>query len=149
MSKRFRTKRFRLREGGGRGAVIVAINALPQEGDYDVILREHKSDRSLAQNNLMWMWLTIIAREYAQARDEAKDWYSPEEWKEEFQEKFLGYKAVRMPSGTKNRLIGTSELTTRQFTAFLEDMEHYCGSVLNITLPHPEDVYYEALRKMA
>jgi len=142
-------KYWRINGQNGRGAVRVWLDALPLDADIDLRAKPHKKDRSLAQNNLLWMWLTIIAREYAQARDEAHDWFEPEVWKFQFQEKFLGYKSFKVPEGVRHKLIGTSELNTADFTAFLSDVEHYAGSVLNITLPHPEDVFYEAMGRKA
>lgn len=132
-------------------AVIGLLQALyeyykrDQTKAFEVIIRPYRKNRSLAQNNLMWLWLTRIAREYAHARDEKEDWYDPKVWKEEFQSKFLGYRVVNTPSGERPHLIGTSELNTAAFSAFLNDIEHYAGSALEISLPHPEDIYYEAM----
>lgn len=59
-----------------RAQAIIA--ALPQEPVHEVVIREHKSKRSLEQNDKMWAMLTDISRQV--------DWYgqklSPEEWKD-------------------------------------------------------------------
>jgi len=111
---------------------------------YEVIIRPYKKNRTLAQNNLMWMWLNHIAVFFEKEHGQR---FSDEAWKEEFQEKYLGYKVIKTPSGPKKKLIGTSGLNIAQFTEFLNNVERYANTELGINLPHPEDIYYEAIGK--
>lgn len=109
-----------------------------------VKIEPYKKNRSLAQNNLMWMWLTEIAKFL---NNEHGIKAKPEDLKVEFQGRWLGYKTcVHSSGGYFDKLIGTSELTTPMFTEFLNQMEIYANSELGMQLPHPEDMYYEAMR---
>lgn len=118
------------------------ISDLPYEPVHEVIIREHKSSRSLAQNRLLWMWLTHISQQHF---DKGGEFYSPETWKIYFQQVFLEREVYKLPKGhIEARLKGTSKLNTKEFTEFLNDIDHYCGSELEIYLPHP-DIYGEAM----
>lgn len=112
-----------------------------------VTVEDYKKNRSLAQNALMWKWLTLLSNHL---RTETGLNTSPEDLKDHFQRLILGFREYQTPTGTyppgRTRTIGTSEINTAQFTSFLNEIEVYAANV-GLTLPHPEDLYYEAMQK--
>lgn len=140
-------KRFILRDSSVKGVACVAINALPQEPVFEVIIREYKKNRSLAQNNLLWMWLTEISK-FLDIEHGIK--CTPDNLKVEFQERFLGHTTYAKSDGTLGQVLrGTSGLNTAQFTDFMTRIEVYAQSELGCRLPHPEDMFYEAMGRAA
>lgn len=114
------------------------------EKPIDVIFQPHKKNRSLAQNNLLWMWLGRMANFL---REEHGLKTNSDDLKDYFQREYLGHKDYEVPSedALVTRLIGTSELNAAQFTEFLNRIDVYAGAELGLKLPHPEDLYYEAM----
>ena len=143
------TKRYILRDSSIRDRLITNLNALEidQAAPLEVTIKLYKKNRSLAQNNLLWKWLAEIANHVRSEHGIKTDSIS---LKEEFQHRFLGYLDYTDSQGWKNpRIRGTSELNTSEFTEFLNQIEIYASSELGLLLPHPEDLYYEALGKAA
>ena len=140
------TKRYILRDASIRNRLKVKLDAmeLNSEKPFEVLIRPYKKNRSLAQNNLMWKWLTVIANHL---RDEHGLQTTDEDLKSYYQSLYLGIRAYEMPGKTQphGRIRGTSELNTAEFTEFLNRIEVYANAELGINLPHPEDIYYEAL----
>ena len=140
------TKRFILRDSSIRDRLIVWLNAqqLDAEKPLEAIFRPYKKNRSLAQNSLMWMWLGIIANHL---RDEHGLKTNSEDLKAYFQSLYLGMRNYEDPDGQLGvRHRGTSELKAHEFTEFLNRIDVYAGSELGLRLPHPEDLYYEAMQ---
>ena len=138
-------KQWILRDRSIRERLIVWLNGLDinLEKPLRVLVEPYKKNRSLAQNSLMWLWLNQMAKTLQVEHGVKAD---SEGLKQYFQEKWLGYKAVWIDEERMyKRVIGTSELNTAQFTEFLQQIEAYAASELGMTLPHPEDQYYEAM----
>ena len=119
-----------------------------------VTAETYKKNRSLAQNNLMWLWLTALSNFLRQ--EHGLD-CTPEDLKYEFQKRHLGMRTFdkmntvildkywNAPGEYKeNRIIGTSEINTDQFTKFLNEIEIYANNA-GLQLAHPEDLYYSAM----
>lgn len=153
------TKVFILRDNAIRDRFTVAVNAIPIGDDEPLIkgtLEVYRKDRSAAQNRLMWMWLGEISRHLY---DERGIKNTAEDLKDHFQRNYLGWRMYNNPGNpsvseatinnpvSATRVIGTSELNTAQFTEFLTHIDVYASAELGLTLPHPEDVYYEAMGK--
>ena len=140
-------RRFLLKNGRIKSATTTYINTIEPEPLMEVIVRPHKKNRSLAQNNLLWLWLREMAR-FLDVEHGIK--CTPEGLKEEFQDRFLGHTPYTASDGvTRSRIRGTSELNTQDFTDFLVRLEAYAIAELSCTLPRPEDIYLEALARSA
>lgn len=106
------------------------------DGKTEVVFREHKSQRSLNQNALLWKWYTIIGNEIG---------YDAEDLHEMMKAKIFGTKKLKtktldgkpvtltVPNGT------TTKLDTKQMSEFIEAVEMLAGE-LGIVLPSP--AYY-------
>lgn len=107
--------------------------AMSANGTYVLTLERKKTQRSISQNNLMWMWFEIIAEAWTDfggptyTRDDVHDYYC---------QLFL---PISLPNG---KTIGgsTSKLSTDEMTNFLNRVEAEVTTEFGITLPHPEDV---------
>lgn len=107
-----------------------------------VTVEEAKPSRSLAQNNLLWLWMGELSKGYSEHYGEK---YSPETWKIHCQQKFLGKEVMRLPCGGITEIDrGTSKLKVNEFTEFLEAIDMYAAADLKITLSHPIDLIAEA-----
>lgn len=141
------TKRYILRDSSVRDHLKVHLDTIQIEPDkpLEVLIRRYKKNRSLAQNNLLWMWLALIANHL---RDEHGLKTNSEDLKSYYQSLYLGICSYQMPGMSKphGRIRGTSELNTAEFTDFLNRIEIYANSELGMQLPHPEDLYYEAMK---
>lgn len=89
--------------------------------------------RSLSQNNLMWLWITVIATETENKKELVYDAliqeYAPDE---------------KIMLGNKEKTVKktSSRFNTKEETDFLNAI-HLEGSELGINLPNPEDKHFQ------
>ena len=108
-------------------------------GTYLLTFERAKKPRSSEQNRLMWLWFTCIAKSWSEAtnmtftRQDVHDAYC------------LMFLPVQTPKG--NVAGKTSGLTTEQMTEFLNKVQADAASEYGITLPNPEDRYFEIWAK--
>jgi len=112
--------------------VIAYIQRLDLKKLYTVEVLEKKSTRSISQNSLMWLWLTCISFETGNDRDELHDI---------FKKKWITPKKVVLFGEEINRY-STADLNTTQFKYYLDHIQFFAASELAITLPDPEDRYW-------
>lgn len=105
------------------------------DGVYRVTIDKYKKDRTKAQNSLMWMWLGIISNDTGE---------SPENLHEIFKLRFLGTEKIQSMGYSIEIPKSTTKLTTQEFTDYLDKIEGLALSI-DIRLPHPQDLYYEAM----
>ena len=107
---------------------------------FEADVKEYKKNRSIAQNRLMHGWFLQISKERQEAGHKI---YTPKVWKEYFKTMFLGEEVIELPNGKfKIQSIRTRDLNTKEMTEFLEKVDHYAGSELEIQLFHPDDYNY-------
>lgn len=105
------------------------------DGVYRVTIEKYKKDRTKSQNSLMWMWLGIISNDTGE---------SPENLHEVFKLRFLGTEKIQSMGYSIEIPKSTTKLTTQEFTDYLDKIEGLALSI-DIRLPHPQDLYYEAM----
>ena len=134
----------------------VYIGALPLEPVSEVIIRPHKKDRTVAQNSLMWLWITHMAGETGETKDEVHKRLKKQHliyiYERDDPEYAAMVKAIRdvYKSGMKAEaqqlidhiadLTSTTKATVEQFTEYLNDIDQGALSA-GIVLPKPEDRY--------
>ncbi len=119
-----------------RQAAIKQIKALNLSAGFEVIIRKHRKSRSTSQNALMWMWLSVVQSETGNDKDALHDY---------FREKYLGRDRTEVLNQQRHVLKSTTKLTVQEFTQYLTQIEAFCATELGITLPHPEDIYRDAM----
>ena len=145
-----------------RGRVISEIMRLDLSEGFVVSISKPKDKRSLAQNALYWAWIHAISDLTG---------YETEELHNRFRSAFLAPIFLEDPKNTKQELwcegyakvasivgddeeatealkmvrgyVSTTWCTVKQFTEYLERIEHFCRAK-GIVLPIPEE-YWVAL----
>ena len=103
-------------------------------GQYVITIKRMSTKRSIAQNDLMWMWLTCIERETGTSKDDIYMYYC---------KKFL-MKTIQVGERMERIYNTSSKLNTEQMTHFLNNIQQDAREELGITLPRPEDRFFEA-----
>lgn len=140
-----------------RGRAKEILDRLPLEPLHEVVIKEHKVNRSLAQNALMWKWLGLIGPDLGYTKDEAHEVY-----KEKFliniflatpdkhqavSEMWLSIRQLhkegqgqiaRSLERNLAQLVSTTEASVAEMREYLTDIDHHAAS-LDIRLPRPEE----------
>lgn len=103
-----------------------------ESNDGDHLIAFRKPKRTIDQNALMWMWFRCLS-------EDTKS--EPSEFYKEYSEKFLKERCKYV--GKKFKSGGTSTLTTKEFTEFLNKIQADAASEFRHTLPIPEDLNWE------
>lgn len=135
-----------LRDHRLKNRAIHAIRSTPLAPVYEVIIRLHRNKRTLAQNNLYWMWMTEISKHVFFSTGKR---FSPEDIHEWFKDQFLGKRAVQINGITTIVTRSTTKLKIPEFTEYLQRIEHYARDELDLQLTHPADHYPVAMREAA
>ena len=104
-----------------------------QNGTYHITVKRASEKRSIAQNDLMWMWLACIERETGTPKDDIYMYYC---------KKFL-MKTIRVGEKLERIYNTSSKLNTEQMKTFLDKIQHDALTELGITLPNPQDRFFE------
>lgn len=108
-----------------------------------VSIKKYVKNRSLSQNRLLMLWIGEINKHWLNSTGEV---FTADTWKEQLKQQFLGIECFSLPDGSiAHRTKRTRDLTTTEFTAFLEQIEYWAISELECQLPHPEDIYFESM----
>jgi hypothetical protein len=103
-------------------------------------LSKRKKVRTVSQNRLERLWLACIEAETGNDSNDLHDF---------FKRKWIEPKEVMM-FGEQQLIYSTRDLNTIQFKNFLDKIQVFASTELNITLPIPEDkswdVFYETYR---
>ena len=102
-------------------------------GTYNITIKRASEKRSIAQNDLMWMWLACIERETGTPKDDVYMYYC---------KKFL-MKTIRVGEKLERIYNTSSKLNTEQMKTFLDKIQHDALTELGITLPNPQDRFFE------
>ena len=102
-------------------------------GQYTVTITRARQPRSLDQNALMWLWFTCISQETGTPIQDVHDYYCA---------KFLR-KQIAWNGIIRTVVEGTSKLSKERMTNFLNQVQADAQTEFGITLPLPEDRYFE------
>ena len=110
-----------------------SVYALLRNGRYTVTITKALEPRSLDQNALMWLWFTCIEAETGTPRQDVHDYYCV---------RFLR-RNISWNGMDRTVIEGTSRLTKERMTWFLDQVQADAQTEFGITLPNPEDRYFE------
>ncbi len=99
-------------------SLVDMIDGLP-EGKYRIIIEPQSAHHSVPQRKLLFMWLSLLARETGNSKVALYHYYC---------KKFL---LEDMPS--------VSEMSPAQLTHFMHEIEGDVATTLGFTLPVPDD----------
>ena len=109
------------------------VFSLLANGKYTITIKRANEKRSIPQNDLMWMWLTCIERETGTPKDDVYIYYC---------KKFL-MKTIQIGNKMERIYNTSSKLNMEQMTEFLNKIQVDAATELGITLPKPEDRFFE------
>ena len=109
------------------------VFSLLANGKYTITIKRANEKRSIPQNDLMWMWLTCIERETGTPKDDVYMYYC---------KKFL-MKTIQIGNKMERIYNTSSKLNMEQMTEFLNKIQVDAATELGITLPKPEDRFFE------
>lgn len=96
---------------------------LRPEDDYEIVIREHRKARSIAQNRYYWALIGELARHDVQGQR-----FIAESWHEYFKGRFIGKEEIRLPNGDIfNRPISTTTLDVGQFAEYVTQIEAWAA----------------------
>lgn len=102
-------------------------------GTYTLTIKRASEKRSISQNDLMWMWFQCISNETGTPKDDIYMYYC---------KKFL-MKTITVGERMERIYTTSSKLTVVEMTNFLNQIQADAASELGITLPLPEDRFFE------
>lgn len=120
----------------GRVTVDTDLNYLfstMRNGTYHLIIKRASEARTIAQNDLMWMWMQCIEHETGTPKQDVYSYYC---------KKFL-MKTIRIGERLEKVYDTTSKLNTKQMSDFMNKVQADAAGELGIQLPIPEDRYFE------
>lgn len=109
------------------------VFATMRNGRYTLTIKRVQEQRSLPQNDLMWMWMTCIERETGTPKEDVYNYYC---------RRFLS-RPVTINERTEWVYETSSKLTVERMTEFLNLIQADAATELGITLPTPEDRLFE------
>ena len=111
-----------------------AVFDLLANGQYVLTIKKMSTKRSIAQNDLMWMWFSCIERETGTSKDDIYMYYC---------KKYL-WKVITIGERSEKIYTTSSKLNTEQMKMFLDHIQQDALQELGIRLPRPEDRFFEA-----
>lgn len=114
-------------------ADIEGLFTLLPNGTYDVVVKRHREHRTLSQNDLMWMWLKCIEDATGTPKQDIYLHYC---------KKFL-LRRVMVGNNVEMVYDTSSLLNTKQMSDFMTAIQADASAEMGITLPSPEDQYFE------
>jgi len=140
-----------------RQVAIRFIGAASISKRLRLTLTDATEQRSTAQNSLYWQWVMVMT-ETGHSKDEMHMILKrrllfplmlehPERYNKAIDaQDMLELFPLKWP--TISELISTTDLTAHHFAMYLNEVESFAGN-MGIRLPHPDDLYHEALGRMA
>jgi hypothetical protein len=125
-----------IRTQDDKNKALNRISLLVLEKPWQIDIKPYKKNRTLAQNNLMWLWLTCIGSEIG---------YTENEMYDIMVDKFLPDETIEYGGKQIKKNKSTSRLKVKEFTVFLEHVDRWAVSEMGIILPCPADIYFEAM----
>ena len=114
------------------------ILTLPDDGKFEVVIKEYKKKRSLAQNRLYWMWIPYLAKHFGYTDDEMHD---------ELKYAFIGEDVYTNRKGVqRTKPKSTTKLKTKEMAEYLTKIEVLAVSN-DVILPMPFDVEFAMMRE--
>lgn len=128
--------KFKIITNGDKEAVKAYLDNLPSGKIYTAEITKKPSKRTMDQNRLYWLWLNCIAKD-------GELGYTADELHIVFAQKFLGARHRIMYGEQVLDIPSTKKLTSAEFTDYLNRIEVFANTELDIQLPRPEDRYFE------
>jgi hypothetical protein len=127
-------QKFILRSEEIRRRASDLIREIPLDVVHEVVIRPYKSKRSLDQNALHWKRMDIIRLHIADSTGQV---FSAEDVHEFFKKKFLPVRLIEIGGESVKVRRTTTQLNTKEFSEFMDNIDRYCIEHLQLWLPEP------------
>lgn len=97
-----------------------------------VEVKPYKKNRSVRQNNTMWMWYSVLSKHTG---------IDPEDLHDEMKARVLGWTTKIIQGQEREVLKSTTKLSTNEMAKFMTAIEALAME-LNVQLPMPQDYGY-------
>lgn len=108
-------------------------------------INEFKNNRSLAQNSLYWLWLSILRDHINSVTGKIFD---AEDLHQKMMRMFLSPKVAEFKDETI-KTWSTKKLNSKEFSEYLNKLDMYSADRLNLVLPHPINEYDLAMGRVS
>jgi hypothetical protein len=129
-------KTIYMKKEGGRVSLSAELDYLfstLSNGSYTITVKRTREKRTINQNALMWAWFACIEENTGTSKDDIYMYYC---------KKFLS--RVVCVNNKEEKIYRTSSmLSTVEMSEFMTKIQADAGSELGITLPIPDDRYFE------
>ena len=112
-------------------AIEFIDNLFAQDKRVTIVITKEK--RTLDQNRLYWLWLTCIAQNTGNEKEDLHEY---------FIYKYLNPELVQVFEKMIYKRLSTTQLDTKQFTGYLNKIQIFANTELAIELPNPEDLKF-------
>jgi len=101
-----------------------------QDDPLEIVVRDYQKLRTKKQNSLYWRWLGILRKESGNSKDVLHAYYK-DKFLPSITESYAG-EQIRVTKSTR-------DLTPREFTDYLSEVEEHAREFHNIVLPQPDE----------
>ena len=112
-------------------AVEFIFSLFAQDKRVTIVITKEK--RTLDQNKLYWLWLSCIAKETGNDKEDLHEY---------FIYKYLNPELIQVFEKMIYKRLSTTQLDTKQFTGYLNKIQIFANTELAIELPNPEDLKF-------
>lgn len=117
-----------------RNVDLTGVFSTLRNGTYTITVKRATEKRTIAQNDLMWLWFTCIEQETGTPKEDVYSYYC---------KKFL-MKTIRIGEKVERVYDTSSKLNTQQMSEFMNKIQADAATEMGIQLPLPSDRYYDA-----
>jgi hypothetical protein len=126
---------FRIRKDEDLSPIIEYLcNLDVSQSEYTVKVTKRAEKRTLSQNRLYRLWLNCISAETGNDVEDLHEYFKME---------FLGVYSRIIYGKEVARGYTTTDLTTEQFKAYLDNIQRWASVEQGIILPDPESLQWE------
>ena len=135
-----------LNSPASRDRAAVILDKQPTDGTKAMWIVDVEKARTKPQNKLLWLWVTETAKQVGLTHG---IWHTPLAWKLYICKLLLGEEEIDTPDGPIVQPKGTSTLSVKQMTTFLNEMRDFVGAEYGVQVSEPEDLYQAAMGRKA
>lgn len=129
---------FTLKSEQDKTKALNYLCKLPIDRIYFVSIKKGKEPRTITQNSLYWLWLTCLMAETGNDKNDLHEY---------FKQAYLPFEDKEVFDSVVPVFPSTTKLDTGQFTAYLNKIQIFAQTELNIRLPQPEDRYFNEFKE--
>lgn len=141
---------YQVRDEQGRARFTGMVSHMPLGAGIEFSWRAVSEKRRDVQNRLMWSWNNEIQ---VHMRETHGITASADDWHDILCRKLMPVDAVplQLPDGTTYEAgrWRSSKASVREMSEYLGLLDAYCAESLGLLLPHPDDLYNEAMARRA